>query len=362
ALASHYAAGRREKRPERVLATSLAAARLAFERFDNELTLRFFDVAEDVAQRLSVSLDPELVLIRAEAELRAGALERSIERLRHLLESVDSPVIRASALLRIAWAEMQLDTERAGEALSRAFRELGVRPPDASPLSLLVTVLAWITWVLVPRRILLWWSSRCGAESAQKLELLVELNAHACRLAFNSAKPLLLAQAAIRQLPPAKALGTPRALSRSHLHYSFVLCVLGFRRASQRYLTEGRRHAAKSGNPPDHEYAQQLEVVIDSWSGDVRSALKAGERCLDEYGHWAEIGEYCVTAQGLSLLEGLRGRNRAAWGWLERVLHRLLCHDGAMVALEYVELSLEAELAALGREREVRTLLARLAE
>lgn len=362
AIASHYAAGRREKRPERVLATSIAAARLAFERFDHELTLRFFDVAEEAAHHLSVPLDPEVLLIRAEAELRAGALERSIERLQHLLERVDTPLLRASALLRIAWAEMQLDTNRARAALTRAFRELGVRPPDSSVVSIVVTVFAWLAWVLVPRRLLVSLQRDRSALHKRRLEMLAELNAHACRLAFNSAEPLLLVQAAIRQLPPAKALGTPRALSRSHLHYSFVLCALGFRRASKRYLKDGKHHATKSGNPADHEYAQQLEMVIDSWSGDVRSALQAGARCLDEYGHWAEVGEYCTTARALELLEALRGRNHAAWRWLERVLLRLSSHEGAVVALEYIELSLEAELAALGREREAPAFLACLAE
>src|SRR5690606_5996163 len=61
-------------------------------------------------------------------------------------------------------------------------------------------------------------------------------------------------------------------------------------------------------------------------------------------------------------IEGLRGRCRDAWRWVELAISRLRNHGGAAVTVEYIEDTARAALMAQGREREADALLSPLRE
>ncbi|HWA71171.1 MAG TPA: AAA family ATPase [Polyangiaceae bacterium] len=355
-LAAHYLDGEPERRPERVLRSCRAAAELSFRAFDNELSLRFFQGAERAAERTGATLPLGFELLHAEALLRTGAIEPGVSRLRAIVTRAEDPVTRAFALYRAAWAEMQFDTKSAWATLAEAFQALSVTPPGDSITDLVPGILVWLRRSLFAKRTLV------RAEDRRRAEVLSSLYYQAGRLAFHTAKPLRLVHAALRGLLPAERLGTPTALTRSYSLYSFVLTALGFRTRGRHWLTVGEQLAKSARNPVEYAQALQVHVAIAGLTGNIREALQVGAHLLNDYGHFRELGEYCLTAYNQQQIEAVRGRNLEAWKWLERAAARLTRHEGPPTALEFMEVSVRAALLSLGRHQEPDFVLARLVE
>ncbi|HEU5074715.1 MAG TPA: response regulator [Polyangiaceae bacterium] len=90
--------------------------------------------------------------------------------------------------------------------------------------------------------------------------------------------------------------------------------------------------------------------------------MHAASRVLTEYGRWRELSDVCLTIYNLQQIEGLRGRCRDAWKWIELAISRLRNHDGPAITIEYIEDTARAALMTQGREREADALLSRLRE
>jgi eukaryotic-like serine/threonine-protein kinase len=357
-LASHYADGLWERKPRRVLEVCLDAAHIAFRTFDNELALRFFDVARRCARLLAQELGLDFELAVAEVHLRMGSLEPAIERLNRVAEGSTDPIQRAHAFSRMAWAEAQLDVDRAWAALFAGFSALDAPAPTGSLGGVFKSLLRWLgraSW----RRV--GWRTRLApAAERPRLRVLCQLHDQATRLAVECARPSRLLQAVLANLPLAERLGPSTALSNSYLSYSFVLTLLGMRTRSRRYLQVAESVAKTVDDPVVYARLLQVRAVIAAWGGDMREALQYGARSLDEYGHWRELSDYCLTACTQAQIEGVRGRCLDAWRWLEHAVSKLGKHEGATQVLEFVELSVRASLTAVGRDADADVVLSRL--
>ena len=353
-LASHYADGLHERQPKRVLEVCLEAAHIAFRTFDNELALHFFDVARRSAALLSHDLGLDFELAVAEVHLRMGSLEAGVERLAHVAQGSADPIQRAHAFSRMAWAEAQLDVDRAWAALFAGFSALNAPAPRGTFGGLSNSVLSWFwRWGRRP--------SLSPAADRPRLLVLCQLHDQAARLAVDSNEPLRLLQAVLWNLPLAERLGPSSALTNAYLTYAFLLTVLGLRGRSRRYLLAAEAIAKRLDDPVVHARSLQVRAVIAAWAGDMREALAYGARSLEEYGHWRELGDYCLTAYSQAQIEGVRGRCLDAWRWLEHAVIKLGKHEGEALALEFIELGVRASLTALGRANDAEFVLSRLA-
>ncbi|MBN1612112.1 MAG: protein kinase [Polyangiaceae bacterium] len=354
-LATHYAQGEVHKDPGRVFETCVAAGQLAFRSFDNERALRFFESAASAALLARTSLSPELDFMVAEARLRTGALEPSLERFEHVLDRTNDPILRAQAHARIAHIhEATLDTEQAWSSLIPAFRVLGEQPPTSSFRSVLLALVAWLGWVLLPP------GTGVDGEDRRRLEAVCALYHQAARLALQCTQPVRFLVAALASLGLAQRLGPSSALALSYQWYALVLVLLGMREAGLRYLDRARIVAASVCDPAVHAYLVQVSAAALSWAGDIPGAVRAGAQVLDEYGHWRELSEYCITAYNQQLLESVKGRAAMALHWAARALQRMTQHEGAPVVPEYVVLGAKAALVAAGRDGDARGIVERL--
>lgn len=355
-VASHYTAGLRDEYPRQVLDSCVAAGQLAFRTFDNELALRYFREAERAAGRLHVELPLQVRLEIAEAHLRTGDVETGIRRFGEIAETTEDTVMRARTLSRIAFAQAHHNRSQAWEAFNSAFETLGARAPSGTFAALLVAVWCWLRWVLLP--------CRPPSDHAERtrLEVLGELYYQAARLAVNDGMPGRVIEVALRGLVPAERLGPSGVLCNAYLLYSFMLTVLGVRRYSRVYLDRAEAIARATADPSIYGHMLQVQVVVLAWAGDIVEAVHAAGRSLIEYGRWRELSEFCITIYNLQQIEGLRGRCRDAWRWVELAISRLRNHGGAAVTVEYIEDTARAALMAQGREREADALLSPLRE
>ncbi|MDQ2642901.1 MAG: response regulator [Myxococcota bacterium] len=353
-IATHYAAGKPEKSPSRTLQACFEAGLRAFETYDNDLALRFFAVAKRCARQLDVELGLQVELTVAEALMRTGSLEEAIAHLKAICARPVDPVVKAQAFSRIAWAEAQIDVDRAWQALFEGFRALGVSPPQGKLTGLIRAARGLAARLFDRRRAL-------SAADARRLQVLCQLYNQTARLGVDSGKPLRFLETVVPHLRSAEQLGPSAALSNAYLCCSFALTALGMRNAGRRALAAAETAATAARDPAVYGYTLQVHAVIAAWAGNMLESTQVGARSLEEYGHWREISDYCLTAYGQQQIEGVRGRNLEAWKWLEHALTKLGKHEGPALALEFIELSVRAALTALGRANEAPSVLSRIA-
>jgi signal transduction histidine kinase/CheY-like chemotaxis protein/type II secretory pathway predicted ATPase ExeA len=356
-LASHYARGIPGRTPRRAYDSNVEAGLLAFHTFDNERALLFFAWAAEAGKFLQEPMSPGLAFTIGEAKLRTGALDESLVQFERVLAASQNPVQQASALARMAWIyEMQLDTSGAWTSLEQAFAKLGHRPADDSVWRTVKSAMRWAWQRIAP-----------GARVAKgverdRVDTLCVLWYQTGRLATIDGKPMRVLQAAFTGLGPAVRLGPSKSLANMYLTMSFVFIALGRKVAGRRYLALAENVARETGDPVALAHSLQVHSAVASWEGDLQDALDVGSRCLDEYGHWRELSEYCLLAYNQQFLEALRGRSLEAWRWMERVIDRVNQHEGQAILLELVELGARAALTTLGREAEADTRLTRLSK
>jgi len=355
-VASHHVAGLRDQHPKRVLDSCVAAGRLAFQTFDNELALRYFREAERAADQLSITLPLEVRLEIAEAHLRTGEVETSIAMFGEIAETTDDALTRVRTLSRIAFVHARHNRKKAWEAFSRAFETLGARPPSGGFWALVVAAWCWLRWVLARAR-----PAQDQVERS-RLQVLSQLYYQVLRLAVDEGKPGCIIEVTLRGLAPAERLGSSRELCNAYLMYSFVLTSLGARGHGRVYLQRAEAIARATNDPSVYAHMLQVHVAVLAWAGDIIGAVHAAIRSLTEYGRWRELSEFCLIVYNLQQIEGLRGRCRDAWKWVELAISRLKKHEGPAVTMEYIEDTVRAALMAQGREREAEALLSRLRE
>lgn len=352
AVATHYLHGERDKYPDRVYRTSVVAGKLAFRSFDNERALVFFDNALAAARSMQRAPDPELYFIIGEAHLRAGALEDSLKQFSEVVEAGAPPLLQGLTLSRVAWVQLQLDSAQAWAAAERAFQYFGVPSPSGSIAGVLVACLQLLFRALVRVK------PAQNTLERRRLEGICALHYLTARLALM--KPLVIVEATLRSLVTAQQLGPSPALARSYLMFSFMLTVLGLRGLGRKYLAHAEEIARGTGDPAVIGHALQVHSVVAAWGGDMRGAIEAGAPATEEYGHWRELSDFCMTAYNLAQIEVIRGRNLDAWKWIDCAIQRLGSHERAPMVLDFLELSARATLTALGRQQQSDELLERL--
>jgi tetratricopeptide (TPR) repeat protein len=297
----------------------------------------------------------------AEARLKAGALNESLSSFEDAYGMVRDPTDRAAILGRISWVhQSRSDPRQASKALERAFAALGERVPDDRLRSVPGHVGAWVK-VSMRRRIGAARDTRLAdVRCRRRQEILCDLLYQCARLSVEQGQPLRVFQSTLRLMTAASGLGPSAALAKGYAAYGCAMVTMGNTVAGFNSLARALRVADKIGDPALYAYCLQLEGVARYWIGSVEEANELVRRCLDEYGAWLEVNEFCVNSYSPRSVEGLRGRPRCELAWIERAIDRAMLAGQAPAAFSVVEEGAKAALVALGREREIPDLMERV--
>jgi len=352
-LASHYAAGVLAKTPERVLDVCTKAGRAALERYDNIRALAFLRSAGDAAQYLGHPSNPARDRLVGEASLRTGDIDLSLASYRRILACATDPFVRSEAWARIAWIhETQFDSSPAWEALRHAFDELGVSMPRPTAAGAMLGFARWAGWTLRRAR-----PAPLGEQP--RLTAVASLYVQMGRLAGSTGHMACLVQASILGCSTVDMLPEATGLkSRAYMMFAFLQLLMRRTAAAEKFHELAMAAAIRNGDPSEITTALKHSSVLWGWAGDAERSSELSRECLDERSHWVEFTEFTFIAIGQHVLEAVRGRGIEAWKWLERGLHRALSDDISRNRPGLLPIAARGSLLALGRDDEVKTLLA----
>ncbi len=318
--AVHYGEADAPDAAREALACALAAADAAVARFDNETTLRLLGIARRSAAVTGSPLASAFHKNAAEAYLRLGALDESLEHFRSSLPLEPGAEERARIYGRIAWVEQARgDPDRAWAALDAAFQALGAELPREGLRSAKVTLRMLRSARRSPQP---GGSPATPPQGSRQTELLCELLYQNARLGLEHGKPYRLIASALLARRLSAELGESKTAARSRTLYGFMLTGIGLRRKGAAELEAAERLASRIGDPVVIARCTQARALAAVFEGRIDKSLALFRSCLDTYHPWLELGEYCVDAASCELVEHIRGRTNEAWSYIERVVSR----------------------------------------
>jgi eukaryotic-like serine/threonine-protein kinase len=346
AIALHFVNGELEKDASKALEACRAAATAALDRFSNETALEFLGHARRAAARAGVRLDSTHHRAVGEAQLRLGMLDESLSSFESALETSTDPRERATLLGRLAWVyQTRAEPKRASEMLERAFLALGVRMPVGSVGSAARTAVSVAT--AKARRFIERSSSTLDHDET---ELLSGLHYQNARLGLEYGEPLRLVQSSAEALELSKRGVSARATARARAIHGFVLMSMRLRDAGTRQFARAEAMAAEQHDPVTTVFCLQLRSSAALYAGELDLGLDLARECIDIFGPWLELNEYCYHIANVELIQAMRGRSTEAWQWLERALDRLGRSNTHPAVAEYIVHRSRATMAALGHE------------
>jgi eukaryotic-like serine/threonine-protein kinase len=346
AAANHYACGEPQQDPKRVYSVARAAAEQAALGLDHESALPLFELARAAATRAGRSLDADFHRGVAESQIRVGMLDDALGALNEAFGLVETRARQVDILARLAWVhQLKGDSTRAWETLDRAFTMLGERMPTEGPVTVGRTLVGSSRARLAAR-----FSSVEPAER-ERLTLLCALHYQNARLGVEYEKPFRTLQSAVAILAIGERLGPSSTMALAQAMYGMFMTVLGRRKAGARFMATAEAHAKALDDPACMARSLQFSCMVACYAGEMARALERGRSCLDGYGHWIDVTDYCLVAGSLQFIELVRGRPLEALGWLERALSRGR-RQGSIpeVVTQVIEPELRAVLVTLGRE------------
>lgn len=356
AIALHFVAGEIERDPSRALDACRAAARAALERFSNETALEYLEHARSAAARAQTRLDAGHHRAVGEAQLRLGRLDESLAAFEAALECSADPKERATLLGRLAWVyQTRAEPARASEMLERAFLALGVRMPVGTVGSAARTAIA-VAGAKARRFV-----ERSARKLARdEIELLSGLHYQNARLGLEYGEPLRLVQSSAEAVELSKQGASARATARARAIHGFVLKALRLRDASAREFASAEAIATEQYDPVTTVFCLQLRSSAALFAGELDLGMTLARECVDIFGPWLELNEFCYHIANVETIQSGRGRALEAWSWLERGLDRLRRSKTRPAVAEYLLHRARAVLAALGREPNSEWLAAQL--
>jgi signal transduction histidine kinase/CheY-like chemotaxis protein len=344
-LARHYAAGIIEADPRRTFDATWRAARRALEACDDLLALSLLKSAEAAAGLAAIEPDADFYLALAETSLRTGASQESLQHFERALERSLPGFERAHVRGRIACVHhFESNADLAWRSLEAALDECGRKFPADDTITL---TLATSRWLLGSAGL------RPGKLTPKEAAAVCGLYAQCLRVSFDSGFPLrgissvLLMATVSRQLQPC------RLVVQSELFMAFFLAVVGADALSNKRLARAAAMAHELADPIAQTLCHQLHHVIAGWRGDIVECERQARLCVEERGHWMELGELCLVCFGMYNIEIARGRPQLALEWTQRAIERVQQHGRAPAVFALMKDAAYTTLSALGRHEDV---------
>ncbi len=345
AIAGHYAAGEGGKSPARAYATARAAAEGALARFDNETALHFLALAKEAAEAGAIPLDTTFFHSVGEGRLRLASFDESLAAFEVALARATDGHTRARVLGRMAWVHhAAADSERAWTSLRRAFEALGTRMPVESVATVGEAALA------AARLSVGKFARRRLPRPAKEIALLCDLHYQNFRLGFECGHVVRALQSIVQARELSLHLGPSTEQSRSRSMFGIMLSATAGPAAASGEFDVAQEMANAIGDPAMTAFSVQHRALGACFAGQFGDALRLFHECLDRYGHWLELSEYCQNAVNIDFIEALRGRPEMASVVIEQALARLRRAGSPTTILgDYFAHRVRANHASLGR-------------
>jgi eukaryotic-like serine/threonine-protein kinase len=346
ATASHYARGEPERDPSRVYLVARAAAEQASASLDHESALPLFELARRASSNADIALDAGFHREVAECQIRGGMLDEALACLGEALTLVDTKEEQVEVLARLAWVhQLKADAGKAWASLQRAFGLLDQSMPTERPQAVARTMVG------SARARIGAWFVPAGRRDSPRLNLLCALHYQNARLGVEYDKPFRILQSALAILSIGERLEPSSTMALAQGMYGMFMTVLGRRKAGARFIAKAEENAKALNDPACMARTLQFSCMVECFGGGMDRALDRGRLCLDTYGHWIDVTDYCLVAGSMQLIESVRGRPREAFAWLERALSRgRRDGDSPAVVTQVIVPEVQAVLATLGRE------------
>jgi hypothetical protein len=194
----------------------------------------------------------------------------------------------------------------------------------------------------------------------QEAQALCQLYTECFRVAFDSGHPFSVMTSVLSLAQTSRALRPCRAVVHADLLMALFFSTLGMSQLAHARFERAEQMARDLGDPIAQTLVHAVLHAITGWRGDLVESEREARLCVDERGHWMELGELCYVCFALYALEIARGRPEAALEWIERAVERVRQSGTAPAIFALIEDAAIVTRTALGREREVRGLERRL--
>ncbi|HKU39489.1 MAG TPA: GAF domain-containing protein, partial [Polyangiales bacterium] len=299
-----------------------------------------------------IELDRQFYVDLAETCLRTGASREARAYFDRALERSRPGFERAHVRGRLAWIHhYESKAETCWSTLEVALAEVDGAVPGEDPRAIAAGVRAWLLGSL-----------RVARKSLRRedAETLCALYGECVRVSFESGRPTRALSSVLLLAHAAQQLGPCRALVQAELVMAFVLSTLGADKLSAARSANAEAMAHQLADPIAQTLCHQMRHVIAGWRGDFAQSEREARVCVDERGHWMELGELCHLCFAMYGIELCRGRPDDALAWLDRAIERVRQNGSAPAIFALIEDAAASTLAALGRDKDVLRLRRRL--
>ncbi|MBA3531640.1 MAG: GAF domain-containing sensor histidine kinase, partial [Ardenticatenales bacterium] len=212
--------------------------------------------------------------------------------------------------------------EGAWNQLVEGFTELDQGAPEPTPLQLLLTGRYWLLAQLLDR-----WSWRYGSARGlkrERLEVLIQLYEAGIRaLFFELHDDLLTLQMMVRPVYMAHLLGPSGELARAYIHYALLMGIWNRPEEVERYSQKALRLTEQLNDRFLLPYILLHAALAKHFGGQTREASRLLQRCLEDHGHWMEVGNYLKGCLDLTWSLLMRGYVKEASDWVRRAIQRV---------------------------------------
>ncbi len=352
ALAHHYARGEVEKNPRRVYELNYEVGLRAQRRRADAQALEYFEYASQAVRYADIDPDADFEMAFGQLCARQGRLEEAAGHLRRALSRLDDPFKRCRVRERLSWiylANFELDLAR--RELDRAFEELDEPLPDSRIAQVLLTAGDWLSfqWKRLSKRS----RKKEANHHRERSRCLSAAYDQAAYLAYVANDDLLMAQAMIRPLRGAEALGTSREAVVAYYNYAIFLAEIGRGQRARRFADRAVEMAVDIGDPRQEARARLHRAWAYHFAGYPRLGAQYARRCLEADGQWLDLFDYLNGCMELAWNLLMRGYCVEALQWLERADRRTEQVDGGgkLIAGHVYALSSASLHTILGDEK-----------
>jgi eukaryotic-like serine/threonine-protein kinase len=337
-LAEHYDAAGSIADPQRVYDATRRAGEAALRRYDNSTALRFLSLARSAWERGGRRPSAPLLRSIGEAHVRLGSLDDGLRVFEEALGLTDDALSRADLLGRVSWIyQTKALPDEAWTALGKAFSELSERLPAENLPSVLSTSRRYLRLRPADR-----------ARHSAEVELLNQLHYQNARLGNEYAKPARLIQSTLSGLELSRKSSSLRAQARAYALYAFLLSALGLPHKAKLALAVADQTAARSNDPATRAFCAQIGFMTAIWGGRLDEALVLLRACVDTYGPWLELNEYCQNIATAETIQAIRGRATEAAEWTNKAVERVRRSQSRLATVAVMHRA-RASYAAIGR-------------
>ncbi len=315
-LAVHYGEGEIADNPSRVFELNYEAAQIAQRRHADEEAVERFRRAAQAAQVGEIDLPPHFDVAFGQSCARTGRLKEATAHLQDALPRLEGDVQRAQVLVRLSWLRLtNVEIDEARQDLEQAFEALDESLPTGAAAQLFLIGRDWLRFHF--RRALPGAGRRPGEERRARGQCLFAAYDQAAYLGYVANDEALMAQAMVRPLSTAVALGSAAELSMAYYNYAIFLAEMNRPRRACRYADRAVEIAAETDSPPVEARALLHRAWAYHFAGFPKQAADFGESCLRSEGQWLDVFDYLNGCTDLVWNLVMRGHCVSALEWLD---------------------------------------------